>query len=288
MSETSQAQLEPVEGTIAGEETAAQAASESRAAARSANAGNGGATEPGEQPRPSPDRRPPTAHSDLALRPTREALTPIDPEQVIASMRAYQDMLPRLLESSDFQQAGRGKKFVKRSGWRKIARAFNLSIVLVDHRVERDDDGNPVRAEVVVRAIAPNGQCQDGDGYCSVDEPRFEDQQGRQKIENDLRATATTRAKSRAIADLVGMGDVSAEEVDAGAASAQAQPASEELREHAHSALLYLLDGELANVEAAEQKLASLTDGDGTAALVLQSVLLTATALKNHREAQAA
>lgn len=234
----------------------------------------------------TPDAPPPVVTRDIALRPSRDPLVPIDPDQVVASMEAYQQMLPRLLDSSDFQDAGGGKRFVTRSGWRKIARAFNLSIVLVSHRVERDMNDDPLRAEVVVRAIAPNGQCQDGDGYCDAKESRFRG--NAQKLEHDLRATATTRAKSRAIADLVGMGDVSAEEVDAGAASAQAQPASEELRDHTRGALLYLLDGELAHVDAAEQKLAALTDGDGTAALVLQSVLVTATALKNHREAQAA
>lgn len=141
--------------------------------------------------------------------PSREALVPIDPEQVIAGMDAYQALLPRLLNASDYQDAGEGKTFVKKSGWRKIARAFNLSVEIVGLPVvERDEEGLPIRAAVVARAIAPNGQVQDGDGYCSVDEPRFNRPSSRKKIENDLRATATTRAKNRAIADLVGMGEV--------------------------------------------------------------------------------
>jgi hypothetical protein len=69
-----------------------------------------------------------------------------------------------------------------------------------------------VRAEVWIRAVA-NGQFGDGDGYCSADEARFKSRCGRQKLENDLRSTATTRAKNRATADLVGMGEVSAEEI---------------------------------------------------------------------------
>jgi hypothetical protein len=109
-----------------------------------------------------------------------------------------------------------------------------------------------VRAEVWIRAVAPNGQFGDGDGYCSADEGRFRGWKGRQKLENDLRATATTRAKNRAIADLVGMGEVSAEEIaPAGEEEEHAQalaagaPASAELARVAFAALARLLgDGE--------------------------------------------
>jgi hypothetical protein len=69
---------------------------------------------------------------------------------------------------------------------------------------------------VIARAIAPSGRFQDGDGYCSVDEPRFDKSGGRRKIENDLRTTATTRAKTRAISDLLGTGEVPAEEISGG------------------------------------------------------------------------
>lgn len=224
------------------------------------------------------------AGTDLALRPSREALTPIDPDQVVAGMAAYQALLPRLLEPSDFQDAGQGRKFVKRSGWRKIARAFNLSLVLVRASVERDADGNAIRAEAVYRAIAPNGQCQDDDGYCSIDEPRFADAKGRQKIENDLRATATTRSKSRAIADLVGMGDVSAEEVSAG--SVATLEASDELQRLARNAIGYLLDGDADAADALGVRLSDQFDGAFPAAAG-QAIVLVARAVKTHREATA-
>lgn len=175
-----------------------------------------------------------------APRPTREALTPLDAEQVVAGMEAYQQLLPRLLEPSDYQRVG-SKSFVKKSGWRKIARAFNLSVEIVSVRVLRDDTGGPVRAEAICRAIAPNGQVQDGDGYCAIDEDRFTSERANvSKIENDLRATATTRAKNRAISDLVGMGEVSAEEADAGTGTglpSWAQPADGELLAQARRAV---------------------------------------------------
>jgi hypothetical protein len=157
-----------------------------------------------------------TPGNAVAIRPPgRDVLMPMDVDQVVEGMEAYQELLPRLLDESDYQAAD-GKKFVKKSGWRKIARAFNLSVTLIASRVERGPDGMPLRAEVTARAIAPNGQVQDADGYCSADEKRFQSAKGKQKLENDLRATATTRAKNRAISDLVGMGEVSAEEVQAG------------------------------------------------------------------------
>lgn len=140
-------------------------------------------------------------------------LMPYDADEVKVAMDAYQKAVAAVLDASDWQDAGKDQKFIKKSGWRKIAKAFGLSVSRVESGVERDAEGNPVRAFAVFRATAPNGQSQDGDGYCSVDEPRFNKEVARQKLENDMRATATTRAKNRAISDLVGMGEVSAEEM---------------------------------------------------------------------------
>lgn len=182
------------------------------------------------EPRPL---APPVQALALAARPPaeREVLMPLDPGQVVEGMRQYQQLLRDLLEPSDWQTHDKNgnpleRPFLKKSGWRKIARAFNLSFERVHSHVERDEDGTPVRAEVWIRAVAPNGQYGDGDGYCSADEGRFRSWRGRQKLENDLRATATTRAKNRAIADLVGMGEVSAEEI---------APAGEEEEAHAQA-----------------------------------------------------
>lgn len=152
--------------------------------------------------------------TELAVVQATSVMMPFSATEVSDAMAAYQETVRATLDPSDWQGApgGRGA-FVKKSGWRKIAKAFGLSVTRVEDGVERDPEGNPVRAWAVYRAAHPNGQSQDGDGYCSVDESRFSRSGGRQKLENDLRATATTRAKNRAISDLVGMGEVSAEEV---------------------------------------------------------------------------
>jgi hypothetical protein len=195
----------------------------------------------------------------------REVLMPLDAQQVVEGMRQYQQLLRDLLEPSDWQTHDKNgnpleRPFLKKSGWRKIARAFNLSFERVHSRVEREEDGTPARAEVWIRAVAPNGQYGDGDGYSSAEEGRFRSWRGRQKLENDLRTTATTRAKNRAIADLVGMGEVSAEEIapagdsedDDAQALAAGTPASEQLRRAALEALIRLVDSVDSAREAAE------------------------------------
>lgn len=141
-------------------------------------------------------------------------MMPFDAAEVSDAMTAYQEVVRATLQPSDWQGTpGQKGAFVKKSGWRKMAKAFGLSVTRVDDGIERDEDGSPVRAWAIYRAAHANGQQQDGDGYCSVDESRFVPAKGRLKLENDLRATATTRAKNRAISDLVGMGEVSAEEI---------------------------------------------------------------------------
>jgi len=157
----------------------------------------------------------PAAYGAQLVRRERrsEVLRPLDADALADSFRQYQELLPRLLEPSDYQQAG-DRRFVKKSGWRKIATAFDLDVILVCDEVERDAQDRAVRAKVIARAITPSGRTMDGDGYCSLTESRFQSARADlSKLENDLRATATTRAKNRAIADLVGMGDVSAEEI---------------------------------------------------------------------------
>jgi hypothetical protein len=152
----------------------------------------------------------------VPARVTQEVLHPLDAAEVKAAMDTYQTGLRAILDDEDWQGRPYAKgSFVKKSGWRKVATWFNLTVHYVSERVDRDESGEPLRARVWVRAVAPNGRAMDGDGACARGESRFAREQGRAKLENDLLGTATTRAKNRAISDLVGMGAVSAEETDA-------------------------------------------------------------------------
>lgn len=153
------------------------------------------------------------ASSSRALaRVAHEVLVPLDVAEQRAAMDAYQRGLHSILDPSDWQRTGKDE-FVRKSGWRKIAAWFNLSIELIRDSVDRDEDGGVLRAQTWARAIAPNGRYADGDGYCDVSESRFA--RNKAKLENDLRGTAATRATNRAISNLVGMGAVSHEEVEA-------------------------------------------------------------------------
>jgi len=162
----------------------------------------------------------------VQTQPTSVLRPLVTPEEAGEMMAEYQRMVRAVLDDSDYQSAERGKRFVKKSGWRKLAKAYGVSVTIQSIEVDRDDDGYASRATVVARAVAPTGQISDGDGYCSADESRFKRSGGRQKMENDLRATATTRAKNRAISDLIGMGEVSAEEASVMGHAPAAQPAA--------------------------------------------------------------
>jgi hypothetical protein len=127
---------------------------------------------------------------------------------LIEAMAEYQELCVKLLDDNDWQTIQK-KRFPKRSAWRKLAVAYGVSFEIMDRTLFWDDEGALKAAEFIVRATAPNGRYADGWGACDVSERNA----GR-KATHDIPATAATRAKNRAAADLFGMGEVSAEEVD--------------------------------------------------------------------------
>ena len=137
-----------------------------------------------------------------------------------------------MLDKNDWQEI-RGKKFPRRSAWRKLSVAYGISYTIIDRQMHRDENGNLMSAEFVVRATAPNGRHSDGWGSCAVSE-----RNAGHKANHDIPATAETRAKNRAAADLFGMGTVSAEEV-----TAKAMYAKEETLSGLDSRLQSLDDG---------------------------------------------
>lgn len=99
------------------------------------------------------------------------------------------------------------KKFRKKNYWRAVATAFNLTLELVSERESTAADGD-WGFLIVYRATAPNGRYADGDGTCFASEKG----EGQGSVHN-VRAHASTRAVNRAISNLVGFGEVSAEEM---------------------------------------------------------------------------
>lgn len=172
----------------------------------------------------------------LATRPVESRLVrPVaDMDEALSAFRQYQAFRDRLLTADDYKQAG-ARTFVTKSGWRKLATVMGVSVTLVSRNYEHDDRGRIIRAEVVVRAVAPNGRAMDGLGLCDHNErccarawggtcrinarSHFHCEDGCDgtihfsKPQHDIPATAYTRAVNRACADLFGFGEVSAEEM---------------------------------------------------------------------------
>lgn len=154
-------------------------------------------------------------------------LLPMAPGAARQAMAAYQELCAAVLEPHDWiGTPGEPESFVRRSGWDKLATFYGASVELLgETRLERNAEGELMRASARARATDPRtGRYRDGGGACGRNEKRFATPAGRAKIEHDLPASAETRATNRAIANLVGYGAVSAEEVDAGAGGPDLPP----------------------------------------------------------------
>jgi len=106
------------------------------------------------------------------------------------------------------------KKYIKRRGWRKIALAFNVTTEIKKIEREKIDDKYIVRVTAIAKA--PNGRISEEVGIS--DSGEFE--KGRLKGKgtyHNIESKAVTRAINRAISNLVGGGELSAEEIIEGA-----------------------------------------------------------------------
>lgn len=143
----------------------------------------------------------------------------VSPEQAIQAFRSYQQMCEGLLDASDYQvismyQQGKGmvkRPFKKKTAWRKLATAYNLSDSILKEERKEYLVGTPKQyfvIEVTAECKAKNGRVTTGTGSCASNERGFA------HLEHDVRSTAHTRAKNRAISDMIGAGEVSAEEIE--------------------------------------------------------------------------
>jgi hypothetical protein len=108
-----------------------------------------------------------------------------------------------------------GKAFRKKGYWRALGVAFNLSVELVEERREvygtLPSGGENFAWVICYRATTATGRSETGDGTCTAAEKSV----GRMRAtEHNVRSHAHTRAFNRAVSNLVGFGEVSAEEVE--------------------------------------------------------------------------
>src|SRR5690606_19146672 len=130
-------------------------------------------------------------------------------DDAVQQFQLYQELKERLATPDDFQPIA-GKQHPKKSFVRKVQRFFNISCELLRDEPLKDKEGKIIAWVATARAIhLQTGAYQDADGSCSFDE-KVE----KQRTIHNIRAHAITRAKNRAILDLVGFGEVSAEEIN--------------------------------------------------------------------------
>jgi len=151
----------------------------------------------------------------------------VSPEQVREAVKRYEEIKRSILGDSDILYIGsdgkpceKGKAvsaLVKRSGWRKIKLAFGISLEILEMKKEWGEDGEGKYYTWLVRAraTAPNGIFCDSWGACTSRDPFFSKKHGVRidPRESDIILKAQTVAYNRAISDLVGGGEVSAEEM---------------------------------------------------------------------------
>lgn len=171
-------------------------------------------------------------------------------KQMADSLLRYRELQTALDASMPDQLIElQGRQFRKKGYWRAINVAFGLTVELVSE--ERfvagvfEDGHENFGYNVTYRAIAPNGRAVTGDGSCTAVEkagrfkcPHPDSRNPRRTVhwppdscpsydpgfrwrrlsenasEHNVRSHAHSRAFNRAVSNLVGFGEVSAEEVD--------------------------------------------------------------------------
>jgi hypothetical protein len=141
----------------------------------------------------------------------RAALSPKEMEVSIREYRGLQNALDHTMPDQIMKI--KGKLFRKKGYWRAIRTAFGLSVEAIPNSEQRIDNGTDWGYIVTYRATAPNGKFADGDGACMASEKRRRDDPNSIfATEHNVRSHAHTRGFNRAVSNLVGFGEVSAEE----------------------------------------------------------------------------
>jgi len=135
----------------------------------------------------------------------KDDLPAMSPQTAKHAMETYQAICKAMLTKDDYQKIG-DKEFKKKSAWRKLARAFNISDEIIKQEKEEISPTN-FTWRIHVRAFTSTNRSAVGVGVCSTRERAFA------HADHDIYAIAHTRAKNRAISDLIGSGEVSAEEL---------------------------------------------------------------------------
>lgn len=169
----------------------------------------------------------------------------------VEAWNKYEDVKAKILDKEKDIQVISGNEFKKKSYWKKLGTFFNLDVSIIEERKEQGATDDPMDFvyHLTTRAQAANGRFVDAVGSCASYEKAEWDAENKQWVvqekkwngkymsptgktspaqpntEHNVRATAYTRASNRAVSDLVGGGEVSAEEVNERTAEQYHDPA---------------------------------------------------------------
>lgn len=146
----------------------------------------------------------------------------VNVDEAVEQWNAYQELCKRLLDKTDYQEitvkekdekgnwVSVKKSFPKKSAFFKLGRAFNADTEIISINEYRHPKTHRIiDVTCEARATLPNGRSVTALASCD----KYE--KGKDKASaHDLRATAETRATNRAIAKLIGAGEVSWEEIN--------------------------------------------------------------------------
>jgi len=141
----------------------------------------------------------------------------VSADDAVAQFNEYQQLKKKLRGDGDFisftDRQGNRKEHPTKQWRSKLTRFFGIAIDVVNEEMKLLPDNSFV-VNIQVRATAPNGMSMLGDGSCWSKIKTDTDRHGKAvDIYHNTRSHAYTRAKNRAVLELVGFGEVSAEEI---------------------------------------------------------------------------
>ncbi len=150
----------------------------------------------------------------------------VSAKQALEAWKAYLDLKLNVLDQdkdfTEFTEWDSRKgvyvttKRPNKAAWRKMSTFFNVDVKVVREWKEDMGDGRWVFYTDYI-AVAPNGRMAPGDGACDTHEKHRKDGSVITNSMHNTRGTAHTRGHNRAVSNLVGGGEVSAEEITADA-----------------------------------------------------------------------
>jgi len=141
-------------------------------------------------------------------------------DEAVEAFNEYQKLKNKLKGPGDFvgfkDRQGNIREAPTKQWRAKLTRFFGITCEFVEEQTENLPDGSFI-VKCRYRAVAPNGLSMEADGSCWSKTKVKYDEFGNPKLSDlyhDTRSHAHTRAKNRAVFELLGFGEVSAEELD--------------------------------------------------------------------------